>query len=107
MGQPEDSQRSRFQRVKYRSEQFAELRKAIHNVIEAGKDPRMLNYLHGLVGKQGANLVPGIYPDVWRETVAKAIRQIIDQRRVAEMIHAAPVMPMCFKGVPAVRAEQD
>ena len=60
----------------------------------------------GLIVKQAAYSTCGIGADVWREAVPPAIRQVVDQRRVAKMVFAAPVIAVLLDRIPTVRAEQ-
>ncbi len=37
-----------------------------------------------------------------RQSIAQAVRQIVDERRVAKMVLAAPVVAMCLERIPAI-----
>ncbi len=50
---------------------------------------------------------PRIGAYVRRESISGEVRQPVDEGRIAEMIAAAPKVPVRFKRVPAIRAEND
>src|SRR5690348_3841852 len=94
MRQTKDTQRRLFQHVQHFSYQLACRWISINDIVEAGEDPRMLDNTHSLIGKQAAQSMSGIDANMWGKAVAQHIGQVVDQRRIAEVVDAAPIMPM-------------
>src|SRR5512135_359634 len=57
--------------------------------------------------KKRLQSAPSISSHVWSQPVAQAVRKVIDERRVAEVILAAPIMAVRFERIEAVGAEED
>ncbi len=105
MTQPEGLQRCVFQRIENAAQERAQAGPPRHHVVEAGIDDAVMHDARLGRIEQAAQPAGGVGAHVRRQAVAQRVGQIIDERGVAEMVAAAPVMAVRLEGIEAVRAE--
>jgi len=75
--------------------------------IVAGVDLAVIDHAHRQAIEQAAQAGRGVRTHVRRQAVAQRVRQVIDERGVAEMVAASPVMAVGLERVKAVGCKND
>lgn len=94
-----------FRDIQHGSDQPSQAGKPPDDVIITTEDPAVMDDLYWQIAEQRADLMTAVRANMRRESVTEYIREVVDERRIAEVILAAPVMAVLFDGIPTVRSE--
>ena len=97
--------RGLFQRVSNLSQELPYGRTAGIDAIVAGKDLRVPPNENGQANEKIQEAAVGIGAHMGSQLIAQGVRQIVDQRRIAEMVGALPVVAVGLKGKEAIGHE--
>ena len=106
MAEPQHAQRGFFRQVERIPQHPARFPQPRDDVVITAKNAGVVHHAHRLPLKQAQQSPAGVDPHVRGKLIPPAVRQVVDQRCVAEVIFALPVVPVLFHRIPAIGAER-
>ena len=105
MRQAPQIQRAALHALQQRTQYLRRPTETPDQVVVAAVDATHLHNARGAALRQAQQTAPRVGAHVRRQAVTQGVRQPVYERRVAEVIAAAPVVAVRLKGMPAVGAE--
>ena len=105
MRQAPQIQRAALHALQQRAQHLRRPTETPDQVVVTAVDTAHLHNARGAALRQSQQTAPRVGTHVRCQAVTQGVRQPVDERRVAEVITAAPVVAVRLKGIPAVGAE--